>query len=43
MKDHEIFRNLDYRVDTPDARITNDTDLLLQFLFEFVFGGPLGL
>eukprot|EP00435_Cladocopium_sp_Y103_P039926 s2029_g10.t1 len=31
--------NLDHRVDTPDARITNDTDLLLQFLFEFVFGG----
>jgi len=31
--------NLDYRVDTPDARMTNDTDLLLQFLFEFVFGG----
>ena len=31
--------NLDYRIDTPDAIITNDTDLLLQFLFEFVFGG----
>ncbi|CAK9019022.1 ATP-binding cassette sub-family D member 3 (68 kDa peroxisomal membrane protein) (PMP68) (70 kDa peroxisomal membrane protein) (PMP70), partial [Durusdinium trenchii] len=31
--------NLDHRVDTPDARITNDTDLLLQFLFEFVLGG----
>ena len=37
-----ILRNLDYRVDTPDARMTNDTDLLLQFLFEFVFGGWLG-
>ena len=36
------LRNLDHRVDTPDARITNDTDLLLQFLFEFVFGGQLG-
>ncbi|CAE7460506.1 ABCD3 [Symbiodinium natans] len=31
--------NLDYRIETPDAIITNDTDLLLQFLFEFVFGG----
>lgn len=29
-------------MDTPDARITNDTDLLLQFLFEFVLGGCLG-
>eukprot|EP00931_Biecheleriopsis_adriatica_P093343 TRINITY_DN67085_c0_g1_i1.p1 TRINITY_DN67085_c0_g1~~TRINITY_DN67085_c0_g1_i1.p1 ORF type:complete len:1643 (+),score=307.56 TRINITY_DN67085_c0_g1_i1:40-4968(+) len=31
--------NLDNRVDTPDSRITNDTDLLMQFLFEFIFGG----
>ncbi|CAE8653465.1 unnamed protein product, partial [Polarella glacialis] len=31
--------NLDNRVDMPDARITNDSDLLLQFLFEFVLGG----
>merc|ERR1740129_1250518 len=32
---------LDQRVDVPDARITNDVDLLLQHLFEFVFGGIL--
>lgn len=31
--------NLDCRVDTPDGRITNDADLLMQFLFEFIFGG----
>eukprot|EP00930_Biecheleria_cincta_P040069 TRINITY_DN27487_c0_g2_i1.p1 TRINITY_DN27487_c0_g2~~TRINITY_DN27487_c0_g2_i1.p1 ORF type:complete len:1502 (-),score=313.01 TRINITY_DN27487_c0_g2_i1:8-4513(-) len=33
--------NLDRRIDEPDGRITNDTDLLMQFLFEFVFGGIL--
>jgi len=31
--------NLDFRVDSADQRITNDADLLMQFLFEFFAGG----
>jgi len=31
--------NLDMRVDSADQRVTNDVDLLMQFLFEFFAGG----
>eukprot|EP00928_Gymnodinium_smaydae_P004274 TRINITY_DN11474_c0_g1_i1.p1 TRINITY_DN11474_c0_g1~~TRINITY_DN11474_c0_g1_i1.p1 ORF type:complete len:1253 (+),score=148.13 TRINITY_DN11474_c0_g1_i1:125-3883(+) len=33
--------NLDGRADSPEAKITNDVDLLMQFFFEFFTGGVL--
>ncbi|CAK0870012.1 unnamed protein product, partial [Prorocentrum cordatum] len=38
-RNYYTLGNLDNRVDTPGSRITNDVDLMMQFLFEFVFGG----
>jgi len=41
-KDGRLYytlNNLDMRVDSADQRITNDVDLLMQFLFEFFMGG----
>merc|ERR1719491_2849856 len=34
-----VCSNLDSRLDLVDQRITNDVDLLMQFVFEFFLGG----